>query len=141
MKRLVATVLAFGLSASTSVYAAEVPVGVWRTESGKADIRISDCGGAPCATLASLRKPNDKQGRPKRDKRNPDPALRSRPVVGVPLLTDMKVDGGGWSGTFYNPDDGRSYAGAIEADGADTLKLRGCVIGFLCKTQVLKRVQ
>lgn len=139
MKRLVATALALGLS--TPAYAAPVPVGLWRMDSGKAEIRISDCGGAPCATLASLRKPNDKQGQPKRDKRNPDPALRSRPVLGVPLLTDMKAAGEGWTGTFYNPDDGRSYAGAIEADGADTLKLRGCVIGILCKTQVLKRVQ
>ncbi|MFC7053835.1 DUF2147 domain-containing protein [Hansschlegelia quercus] len=139
MMRLVAISLALGLS--TSAYAANVPVGVWRTASGKADIRISDCRGAPCATLASLKKPNDKQGRPKLDKRNPDPALRSRPVVGVSLLTEMKADGEGWSGTFYNPDDGRSYAGKIEADDADTLKLRGCVVGFICKTQVLKRVE
>ena len=47
MKRLVATALALGLS--TPAYAAPVPVGLWRMDSGKAEIRISDCGGAPCA--------------------------------------------------------------------------------------------
>ncbi|HVI28167.1 DUF2147 domain-containing protein [Hansschlegelia sp.] len=129
------------LVAASAAAASPAPVGVWSMPKDKATVRISECGEALCATLVGLKKPNDKNGRPKVDKRNPDRALRDRPVIGISLLTDMKPDGAGWAGRFYNPDDGRSYQGTIVADGNDRLKLRGCVVGgLLCKTQVLKRV-
>ncbi|MGA0531928.1 DUF2147 domain-containing protein [Hansschlegelia sp. KR7-227] len=121
------------------VFAAPAPTGVWSMPNGKAQVRIADCGGALCATLVALKKPTDKQGRPKVDKHNPNPALRSRPVIGVSLVR-ARPDGADWAGDFYNPDDGRTYAGRIMADGADRLKLRGCVLGLVCKTQVLTRV-
>lgn len=133
--------VAAGLLLAASAVAAPAPVGVWSMPKDKATIRISTCGDALCATLIGLRKPNDKNGRPKVDKHNPNPALRNRPVIGLSLLTDMRREGNGWAGRFYNPDDGRSYAGTIMADGSSRLKLRGCVIGgLLCKTQVLRRV-
>ncbi|RXF74631.1 DUF2147 domain-containing protein [Hansschlegelia zhihuaiae] len=120
--------------------AAPVPSGLWRLDSGKAQVRISDCGGSLCATLASLRKPNDKSGLPKRDKRNPNPALRDRPVIGLSLVSGMRFDGAEWTGRFYNPDDGRTYAGRITPDGSDRLKLKGCVLGLVCKTQAMTRI-
>lgn len=126
--------------AATPALSATVPSGLWRLDGGKAQVRISDCGGSLCATLAGLAKPNDKQGRPKRDKRNPNAALRDRPVIGVALVSGMRFEGGQWSGRFYNPDDGRSYAGRITERGPDRLELKGCVIGLLCKTQALTRI-
>jgi uncharacterized protein (DUF2147 family) len=126
--------------AATPALAAPVPSGLWRLDSGKAQVRISDCGGSLCATLAGLAKPNDKEGRPKRDKRNPDAALRDRPVIGVALVSGMRFDGEEWSGRFYNPDDGRTYAGRITQRSADRLEIKGCVIGLLCKTQALTRI-
>lgn len=139
MIRILAATAA-ALVLSTSAFAAAVPVGLWRLTSGKADIRISDCGGEPCATIVALRKPNDKQGRPKRDRYNPQPSLRERPVVGVSLLKGMKPAREGWAGTFYNPDDGRFYAGTLVATGPDTITLRGCIAAMFCKTQVLKKL-
>lgn len=130
-----AAILALGASA----HAAPSPEGLWRMSSGKASVRISACGASYCATLAGLRKPNDKQGRPKRDRKNPNPALRDRPVVGVTLVSGLTPGPAGWTGRFYNPDDGRTYAGSVSADGPDRLKLRGCVLGLLCKTQTLVR--
>jgi len=120
--------------------ASPVPAGLWRLDGGKAQVRISDCGGSLCATLAGLRKPNDKAGRPKRDKLNPDPALRGRPVIGLSLVTGMRFDGARWTGRFYNPDDGRTYAGSITARGSSRLDLKGCFIGLLCKTRALTKV-
>lgn len=138
MKRatLAAAVLTLAV---TPVFAAPVPDGVWSTEGGKAQIRIFACGDGLCATLAGLRKPHDKQGRPKLDKRNPDGAQRGRPVIGVSLVRGMTPDGEGWTGSVYNPDDGRTYSGRIEIAGADSLRLRGCALGVLCRTQILKR--
>lgn len=120
--------------------AAPVPVGLWRLDGGKAQVRITDCGGSLCATLAGLRKPNDKDGRPKRDKYNPNASLRDRPVVGLALVSGMRFEGGRWNGRFYNPDDGRTYAGAITVRSGDRLDLRGCVAGILCKTRALTRI-
>ena len=137
--RPAAVALALLVSAS-AVQAASVPSGLWSLSNGKAQIRISDCGGALCAALVGLRKPNAKDGSPKRDRRNPDPALRERPVLGLSLVDGMRFDGRDWSGRFYNPDDGRTYAGRITPDGPNRLKLKGCVASLLCKTQSLTRL-
>lgn len=129
------------LSAGSPAHAASAPEGVWQTDGGKARVRITACGDSVCATLVGLRKPNDKQGRPKTDRRNPDPAKRSRPVIGLSLLSSMRPDGEGWTGKFYNPDDGETYAGSLASGPNGTLRLKGCVLGgLLCKTQVLTRV-
>lgn len=119
---------------------AAAPDGVWATPRGKAQIRVSRCGANLCATLVGLRKPNDKKGRPKVDRHNPNPALRGRPVIGLALASGMAPDGDGWKGDVYNPDDGRTYSGRIEPAG-DTLRLRGCAYKIACKTQVLTRVK
>ncbi len=129
------------MASVSSAYAAPVPAGLWSTPKDKAQVRIAACGDSLCATLAGLKKPNDRDGRPKRDVRNPNLALRDRPVVGVSLVSDMRPDGDAWSGTVYNPDDGRTYSGRIVVDGADRLQLQGCVAGVLCKTQVLRRLR
>lgn len=133
-------VAALALLSSSPALAAPVPSGLWSLSNGKAQIRIADCGGSLCATLTGLRKPNAKDGRPKRDKYNPDPALRDRPVIGLALVSGMRFDGDVWTGRFYNPDDGRTYAGRIFADGPNRLRLKGCVVGLLCKTQSLTRL-
>ncbi|MFD1702229.1 DUF2147 domain-containing protein [Methylopila henanensis] len=140
MIRLAALAFA-SLVTAASAQATPVPEGLWSLSKGKVQVRIVACGEALCATVAGLAKPNDKQGRPKVDKRNPNPALRERRVIGISLLSGMKADAGGWSGNFYNPDDGETYAGRIEQGGDGKLRLKGCVLGgLICKTQVLTRI-
>lgn len=139
IRSLTAAALVLGLASAAA--AATAPDGIYATPGGKAQVKISPCGAAVCATLVGLRKPNDKQGRPKVDKHNPDPDKRSRPVIGLSLLSGMAPDGAGWSGRFYNPDDGETYAGALSSGPNGTLRLKGCVLGgLICKTQVLTRV-
>lgn len=139
-RRLAAFAILALAFAGAPASAAPVPEGVWTMPKGKATVRIAACGETLCATLVALRKPNDKQGRPKTDKRNPDPAKRDRPVVGLSLLSGMVPDGEGWAGRFYNPDDGETYAGTLAPAPDGTLRLKGCVLGgLICKTQVLTR--
>lgn len=140
MIRVAFVTLPLALIAAHAV-AAPVPEGVWSTPGGKAQIRVSACGDALCATLAGLKKPNDRQGRPKVDKRNPDAAKRSAPVIGLALARNMRPVGDGWAGGVYNPDDGRTYSGTITIAGPDKLTLRGCALRLLCKTQTLTRVK
>ena len=37
-----------------------------------------------------MAKPLTKKGKPKLDRKNPNEALRSRPVIGLTILTNMK---------------------------------------------------
>lgn len=140
MIRIIATGLALALVSSAAV-ATPIPEGVWATPGSKAQIRISSCGGSLCATLAGMRKPNDKAGRPKVDKYNPDKSKRGQPVMGMALTRGMAPSGQGWNGSVYNPDDGRTYVGTITVAGADKLTLRGCALKVFCKSQTLTRVR
>lgn len=135
-----ALILAAAAALLVSNASAAAPEGVWATPGDKAQIRISSCGDGLCATLVGLKKPNDKQGRPKVDRHNPVEALRDRPVMGLSLASGMRPDGDGWRGDVYNPDDGRTYTGRIEPAG-ERLRLRGCALKVLCRTQMLTRVK
>lgn len=116
------------------------PAGLWRMSSGKATIRVSDCGGKLCGTIVALAKPTDKHGKPKRDKHNPNPSLRGRPVVGIAVMSGLKPSGGGeWSGFIYNPDDGNTYRSVVKLVSPSRLKVKGCV-AMLCKSMDFNRV-
>ena len=106
--------------------------GLWQTQAGDARVRVSKCGAALCATVASLRdKIDPKTGRPPVDDKNPDPAKATRPMVGVSFFIDMRPTAPGrWSGQIYNADDGKVYASNISVAGPDTLKVEGCVGAF-----------
>lgn len=117
--------------------AAADPAGMWTTP--KAKVRIADCGAGLCATIVSLKEPTDEKGQPKVDINNPDKAKRSRPIVGISVLSNMKPDGARWLGQIYNPEDGRTYKAYMTEDSGQ-LTVQGCALGGLvCKTQVWKR--
>jgi len=114
--------------------------GTWNTENNDAVVRIGDCGGALCATILSLREPNDPQtGRPKIDAHNTDPSKRNRPIVGIQVLTGLRPQGANkWAGQAYNPEDGKTYDIDVMLESANMLKIQGCVL-FICQTKVWTR--
>ena len=67
-------------AAPVVAYGAE-PVGVWLTEKGDARVKITKCSSGICGVVVWLREPIDRAtGRPQVDDKNPNPALRTRPV-------------------------------------------------------------
>ena len=121
--------------------AADGATGTWRLSSGKVTVRVSPCGGGLCGRVVALRKPRDDKGRPRLDKENPNPALRSRPVIGLTILSNMRANGQGtWSGTIYNPDDGNTYSSSMQLLGPSTMKVNGCVVGVFSKSMKFIRV-
>ena len=140
MKRILAAAMMAALAGGMA-QAGEGPAGVWRMTSGKVTVRISDCGGDLCGTIVGLKKPLDKHGQPKRDKDNPNKALRNRPVIGLTILSNMRPsDDNSGEGTIYNPDDGNTYKSRMVLKGSDTMKVDGCVM-VLCKSMTFIRVQ
>jgi uncharacterized protein (DUF2147 family) len=95
-------------------------------------VRISPCGGEFCGDIVWV---DEDPG----DVNNPDPALRSRPLVGVRMIYDMVADGDRFRGKLYNYTNGKTYSGTLEVAG-DTLELSGCVLGgMFCRSQTWTR--
>ena len=100
------------------------PTGEWRVANGFANIRIVDCAGALWGVVSWEKTPG-------RDTENPDPALRSRPTLGIPILLDMKPGRDRWDGHVYNSENGKTYIANIKLLSANTLRIEGCILGGL----------
>jgi uncharacterized protein (DUF2147 family) len=105
------------------------PAGLWWAEGGAAQVEISECGDALCGRVVWLRAPFDPNGCPVRDDRNPDAALRSRPLVGLPVLRELRpsaTEPGVWAGgEIYDPTLGRTFRARLEVLDPRRLALRG----------------
>lgn len=139
MKLLSAALLGMallGLALSSSLALAGQPEGIWLSEDGDTKVRVANCGGKLCGTVVWLKHPTDsKTGKPKTDILNPDPAKRSRPMLGLQVVLGLAPNGPNkWSGQIYNADDGKTYSAHMVPD-AETAQVQGCVLGILCKTQ------
>lgn len=131
IRRLAAgLVLAFTLPA----FAAQPIAGRWLTAEGGAVVAVGPCGAAMCGRIVKLIK--GPPSGPPVDARNPDPKMRTRPLVGLAILTDLKPAGDGWKGQIYDPKSGKTYRAAVMRDGG-TLKVQGCVAVF-CQTMTWK---
>lgn len=110
------------------------PSGLYVTESGVTRMRIARCGAGYCGSIVST-------GGSGIDAKNPNPALRTRKLAGVQILQATRPSGDGFSGTLYNPNDGKTYSGSIAQQDADRVIVSGCVLGVLCKRQTWTRVK
>jgi Uncharacterized protein conserved in bacteria (DUF2147) len=90
-----------------TVASAGIPEGVWLIDN-EAAVQIFDCRNLLCGRILWLSIPRDPQSRLDRDKKNPELALRQRPLCGLTILWGLRPTGPDrWTdGWFYNPDDG-----------------------------------
>jgi uncharacterized protein (DUF2147 family) len=103
------------------------PTGDWLVNDKTAVIHIAACGDGLCGTIAWTKEQGGF------DENNPDPAKRSRPIMGLPILLDMKPSNDGrWAGEVYNAENGKTYTSHIWLKSDDVLRIEGCVLGFLC---------
>lgn len=109
------------------------PTGIWLTQAGDAKVKVSRCGPGICGTVVWLRDPVDPTtGKAAVDDKNPNPSLRRRPMIGLPLFSTMHPSGvSRWAGRIYNADDGGTYDSDIAMTGPNSLRVNGCV-GGLC---------
>ena len=144
MKRTVLILAFFVLAATTPVFSGDgdAILGVWATDpdggGGQAHVEIFAEGDRFAGKIVWLEQPlytaedeDDEEGEPKVDKNNPDPALQSRPIVGLRLMEGFRYDGKRtWhKGTIYDPDNGKTYKCKVRFGDDGILKVRG-FIGF-----------
>jgi uncharacterized protein (DUF2147 family) len=113
--------------AQTAAPSPPTPTGEWLVNDRVARIKIVDCSGHLWGVVAWEARPGGT------DIRNPDPQLRSRPTLGMPILLNMTpTKPNRWEGQVYNSQNGKTYSASITLSDANTLRIQGCVFGFLC---------
>jgi uncharacterized protein (DUF2147 family) len=134
--------VAIGGVTGAHITSAKGPQGVWLID-GEAAVQIDDCNGLLCGRLLWLQTPHDADGKLKRDKRNPDPAMRQRILCGLTLIWNLHSTGPShWDdGRFYNPVSGNTYDMKMELSPFDALVARFyTVTSLLGETKTLSRV-
>ncbi len=124
-------------------------LGVWNTEDHKAKVEIFKCADKYCGKIVWLKDPNYEPGSkegipgtPKIDHNNPDPSLRSRPVLGLPFMTGFAYAGDSqWKeGSLYDPEKGKTYSGKMTLASPNQLNLRGYIgISLIGRTSIWTR--
>jgi len=136
MKRMTLVAAAMALSAIAYAQSADDALGVWENPENKSHTEFYKCGDAVCGKIV---KAVDGQ---KTDDKNPDPAKRNRPIVGLVILPGAKKTGpAAWSGQLYNRADGKTYAGTLTVKSKNAVDLSGCVAAVFCKTTTFTRVK
>ena len=125
-------------------------LGQWLTTDGKARVEIVKHDGVYDGNIIWLKQPTytaqDKEGvpgQPKVDLKNPDKALRNRPIIGLPLISGFKYAGdNAWSdGHIYDPESGKLYSCKMTLMMDGRLKVRGYLgISLFGRTEIWTRV-
>lgn len=128
----------------------DVILGTWVTEGGKSHVEITLQSGHYDGRITWLKEPaypaDDKQGmagKRKVDRENPDPALRSQPIIGLPLLSGFNYAGDDvWTdGNIYDPESGKTYRCKMILMPDGSLKVRGYVgISLFGRTTIWTRL-
>jgi uncharacterized protein (DUF2147 family) len=144
LRKLSCTLLmAIAFSITASAQNADAILGTWVNPNGQDHILIYKRGNKYFGKLDWIKFPNDEQGKPKTDKENPEPALRSRPDLGLELLKDFTYDGDNVydDGTIYDPKNGKTYSCKMTLEGS-ALKIRGYIgISLFGRTEVWTRLK
>ena len=124
MKKFILTLALMTMSLA-SAFAQDV-IGKWKLEDGSAIVEVYKSGDAFNGKIVWLNEPNGPDGKPAVDRNNPDKALRSRQLMGLNMLSNLKSNGKGEfsGGTIYDPNNGETYHCSLEVKG-NTLKVRG----------------
>ncbi len=126
------------VTAAIPALASEPVTGRWVTAEKDGVILIAPCGKSLCGTIERFLVPPP-QGLDQRDVNNPDAKLRTRKLLGMPILSGFAADGEVWRGKIYDPKNGKSYRSIIRRKGPNVLEVKGC-IGPFCQTQVWKKL-
>jgi len=78
-----------------------------------------------CGKIVWLKEPME-NGTPRMDINNPDPNLRSRPLMDLVIIKGLVPSGKNKyeNGTFYDYHTGNTYSARAELTGPNTMKLR-----------------
>lgn len=142
--RFLFIVLLVLLAPSSAGSDSPTPVGIWLHANKLIQVEITPCADQLCGRIAWFKWPNDAQGLPLVDLKNPDPALRKRPLLGLTILRGLRRTGERtWEdGEIYNPINGRNYQATMSIKSNNTLRVRAyMLVPMFGETQIWTRVR
>lgn len=127
---------AAGLAAPAQ--ATESIQGQWYTKGKRAIVTIAPCGQNLCGKLTKFIEPP--AGGVTTDVNNPEPAMRKRKLIGLPILSGFTPDGKKWRGKIYDPESGKTYRSIVSRAKNGVLSVEGCIAMF-CQAQIWTEVK
>ena len=118
-------------------------LGKWKLSTGTAIVEVYQEGDIYNGKIVWLKNPTRPDGSPAVDQNNPDEKLRSRQLMGLNMLSNLKKKGSEYvGGVIYDPANGKTYYCSMEVEG-EVLKVRGSLDkrGFLGRTMDWFRVK
>jgi uncharacterized protein (DUF2147 family) len=104
-------------------------LGIWYNTEKTAQVEILKKGSEFIGKIVWLKDPNP-GGKPSVDKENPNPKLKSRPLMGLNLLEGLTYSSDMWEdGTIYDPKTGKTYSCQVQLKSSQILEVKG-YIGF-----------
>jgi uncharacterized protein (DUF2147 family) len=152
-KHLLAAILALCVGLSGYTASAAGPddiVGRWWSERRDVQVEIFKQNERYAGRIVWMREPNYRAtdprgmgGLPRIDRDNPEPANRSRPLLGLVIMSDFRfTNRSEWGhGFIYDPRRGSFTRGVIIMVSPDTMMVRAYIgLRLLGKTEILSRV-
>lgn len=110
-------------------------LGLWNTAGGDSRLELFKCANKICGKIVWLKVPkyidsaDGPIGKIKVDRKNPDPAVRNRPILGLQVMQGLTARSGNrWdSGKCYDPESGRSYKCKMQLASPERLNIRGYI--------------
>jgi uncharacterized protein (DUF2147 family) len=131
---------ALALSAMAVPAFAQDVTGLWQTQTNGGQVEISRCGNSLCGKLVTSN--HIKADPAVKDEKNKDASQRTRTLKNMQMLYDFTGGPTKWTGgKVYNAADGGTYSGTITLVSANELKLKGCIVSPLCKTEKWTRIK
>lgn len=118
--------------------------GTWLTATKDVKMRLFRCGDKLCGKIVWMQQPNEANGQPKLDLKNPHPKQRGQPQLNSTPMRDFTYDGHRtWAdGKLYDGRTGREYACKLTLVSQNELEVRGYVgVSLLGKSTTWTRVQ
>ena len=133
IRAVLAALLLLLLAPLPGAAAAPSVEGLWRTDDGKAVVRIAPCGQLLCGRIARVLDTGPNV--PSTDVNNPDPARRGQPILGLQVLSGFAGGPTEWqNGRAYDPKSGGSYKSSLRLNADGSLRVTGCVL-FVCRSK------
>ena len=130
---------------NNSIAAAELICGKWQTEEKSLTVQVYQVDNEFRAKIIWFNDGDNEKDMGKwTDKRNPDPALRGRKILGMDVLEKLvyDADSNSWEdGVIYDAKSGRYWSSSAFIDKNGKLKVKGYWhFKFIGKTMTFKRI-
>lgn len=115
-------------------------VGKWKSSDQESIVEFQTKNSTVIGVLVWLKNDKDKNGKALTDENNPNSKLKNRPLIGLPLITNINPVSDYLTALYYDPETGDTYKCTIELKSGK-LHIKICDDwGVFCETDILTKL-